>query len=92
MDSGKWNPSSGCASGAFYPVSHPADAGDFLNKTKNTDLPQAEGGLSSFGKNCKQRGPLKTVLLHTAREQSGSKTHISQFSAPALSNTEHMTV
>lgn len=67
--------SSGCATGAFYPVSHPADTGNFfLNKTKNTDLPQAEGGLSSFGKNCKQGRPLKTVRLHTAGEQSGSKT------------------
>lgn len=56
-------------------MSHPADAADFfLNKTKNTDLPQAEGGLSSFGKNCKKGRPLKMVLLHTAKQQTGSKT------------------
>lgn len=56
-------------------MSHSAGPRDFfLNKTNNINSSHAESGLFSFGKNCKQGRPWKTVWFHNSREQCRSQT------------------
>lgn len=76
-----------------FPVSDPTGAGDFfLKKTKNIDLSQAEGGgLSSFGKNCKQGRPLITVWFKLLESSLGVK-QIRFTVFCTCSNTEHITL
>lgn len=78
-----------------FPVSDPTGAGDFFlnktKKTKNIDLSQAEGGLSSFGKNCKQGRPLITVWFKLLESSLGVK-QIRFTVFCTCSNTEHITL